>query len=96
MSRLAIAIAALVVGVGAMPVQAGEPTPPSTRSQGEAEQALREGVDSIFRALNSLMRSVPQYEMPELQDNGDIIIRRKKRHGAPQQRAPRVNEPSWT
>jgi hypothetical protein len=31
----------------------------------------------ILKALGSVMDSIPQYEAPEVQSNGDIIIRRK-------------------
>ena len=48
----------------------------STRE--EAEEAIKEGAQAIMRALNSLIGSIPQYEAPEVLDNGDIIIRRKR------------------
>ncbi len=44
----------------------------------ETEQAIKEGTRRIFRALEALMRSIPQYQTPEILDNGDIIIRRKR------------------
>lgn len=97
MSKLAIAVATLVLALATGPLRAAEPAPPSPQSQGEAEQALKEGFDQILRALDALMRSVPQYEMPEVQDNGDIVIRRKKQPNTPRQRrVPRSDEPSWT
>ena len=43
-----------------------------------AEQMAREGMERIMRALEMLMESIPQYEMPEINENGDIIIRRKR------------------
>lgn len=42
----------------------------------EAEQALREGADKIMKALELMFRSIPQYAAPEINKNGDIIIRR--------------------
>ncbi len=31
-----------------------------------------------MRALEALIDSIPQYEMPEINEHGDIIIRRKR------------------
>jgi hypothetical protein len=39
----------------------------------------REGLEQMMRALRLLVESIPQYELPEVLENGDIIIRRK--HG---------------
>ena len=66
---------AILIATG--PVQAQKPTP-SDRMQEQAEKALKEGVQTILRALETMFKSVPQYEMPEVLENGDIIIRRKK------------------
>ena len=38
----------------------------------EASEALR----GLLTLLEGIMESVPQYELPEVLDNGDIIIRR--------------------
>lgn len=46
--------------------------------QEHAEKALTEGVQTILRALETMFKAIPQYELPEVLDNGDIIIRRKK------------------
>ena len=43
-----------------------------------AEEAIRQGAKRVLRALDALMKAVPQYEAPEILDNGDIIIRRKR------------------
>ena len=32
----------------------------------------------IIDALDILLKTIPQYETPEIQENGDIIIRRSK------------------
>lgn len=44
----------------------------------EAEEALREGAEKVMRSLELMFRSIPQYEMPEINEHGDIIIRRKR------------------
>jgi len=48
--------------------QAGEDSP---------SEMAREGIEKLMRALSALVESIPQYELPEVLDNGDIIIRRK-------------------
>jgi hypothetical protein len=95
-SKLDSAAVVFALSLCAMPVCAAEPPPPLTQSQEDAERALKEGFNQIFRALDSLIRSVPQYEMPEVGENGDIVIRRKKRPELPKRRAPADDEPSWT
>lgn len=44
----------------------------------EAEDIAREALEKLMRAMSAVMKSIPQYEMPETLPNGDIIIRRKK------------------
>ena len=44
----------------------------------KAEQGLREGLEDVLRALKLMLRVVPQYQMPQVLDNGDIIIRRQQ------------------
>ena len=56
-----------------IPVLADEP------SQQESPSDLaREGVENLMRALNALIEMIPQYELPEMNEDGDIIIRRKR------------------
>ena len=38
---------------------------------------IEEGAKMIFDALDLLLKAVPQYEAPEILENGDILIRRK-------------------
>ena len=42
----------------------------------KAEQALKEGFEDVLRALKLFLYAVPQYQMPQILNNGDIIIRR--------------------
>ena len=41
------------------------------------EVMLEEGAKMIFEALDLVLKVIPQYEAPEILENGDIIIRRK-------------------
>ena len=71
----ALAIAALV----AMAPAAGwtqEPRRDDPRAQ--AEELLREATDKLLLALELMLQAIPQYEMPEITEDGDIIIRRKR------------------
>ncbi len=52
--------------------------------RGQAEDMAREAIEQLLRALELMIDSIPQYELPEIQDNGDIIIRRKRRAPRPE------------
>jgi hypothetical protein len=71
---LVIVTAAAISSSGTFALGADPNPAPDVRDR--AEQALKEGADKIMRALELMMRAVPQYEMPEVLENGDIIIRR--------------------
>jgi hypothetical protein len=52
---------------------------PAATPEGErhpSELAL-EGMAKMMQALDKLIQAVPQYEMPTITENGDIILRRK-------------------
>ena len=42
------------------------------------EVMIEEGAKMIFEALDLVLKAIPQYEAPEILENGDIIIRQKK------------------
>jgi hypothetical protein len=49
----------------------------------------REAIDKMMRALQLALENLPQYAMPELNENGDIIIRRQNpRADKPRPRTP--------
>ncbi|MFQ6018642.1 MAG: hypothetical protein ACE5KF_10655 [Kiloniellaceae bacterium] len=58
----------------------------------EAEEMAREAMEQLLRALELFIESIPQYEMPEVNENGDIIIRRKRRPGDREQAEPEVEK----
>ncbi len=88
----------VIVTVAAMSLSGtfalGAEPKPAPEFQDRAEKALREGAESITRALELMLRAVPQYSMPEVLDNGDIIIRR--RHPEPARRPPPAKSPDGT
>lgn len=71
-----IAILVLAAGLVSAPVQAQER---SLVPGAEAvEELAREAVQRMLQALEFLLLSIPQYEAPILNENGDIIIRRRR------------------
>ncbi len=78
MSKLlkTLGAAAIVVSLAAAPGLAQRP-PASDDDTQRLEESLRKGVERVLRALEALAGSIPLYEMPEIQKNGDILIRRK-------------------
>lgn len=63
-------------------------TPAMAQSTDDVERLAGEGVAKMLQALDLLMRTVPQYAAPEVQPNGDIIIRRVHPEDRPK-RAPK-------
>ena len=41
-----------------------------------AEELAREGADRFLRTLDELIDAIPQYQWPEITEDGDIILRR--------------------
>ena len=71
-----IAILFIAAGLVSAPAQAQErPLGPGVAG---AEELAREAVQRLLQALELLMLSIPQFEAPVLNENGDIIIRRRR------------------
>ena len=61
---------------------AGAPGPVLAAAPSESERAeemAKEAIEQLLRALDLMIESIPQYELPEINEDGDIIIRRKRR-----------------
>jgi len=68
-------VMALIVPMALAPpayADSGNKTPPESPSE-----MISEATRTILKAFEIMMRSIPQYEVPEVLENGDIIIRRK-------------------
>jgi hypothetical protein len=66
---------------------------PASAQQKETPSDLAtEAMSKMVRALELLIQSIPQYEQPEVNENGDIIIRRKRPDGAPRLPEPGAPE----
>lgn len=81
--RRAAPALALILSLAAYPALAQEPGAEGETQQSPEELAI-EGLDTLMRALELMLLQIPQYEMPEMNERGDIIIRRKN----PPQTAP--------
>ena len=68
-SLAAAVIAAFATFAGPLPAVAAEGETPS--------ELAREGMERMLRAIELMIEMIPQYEVPEVLENGDIIIRRK-------------------
>ncbi len=65
--------------------------------RGRAEEMARGAIEQLLRALEMMIQSIPQYEMPEINEDGDIIIRRKRqvpREGPGDPGAPELEKTS--
>lgn len=66
---------------------AGSPALAADDPPKQDPQALvSEGMQSLMQAMEMLLLSIPQFEAPMMNENGDIIIRRKNHDGAPRNR----------
>jgi hypothetical protein len=71
-----------------LPAAAAEtPAPPAApdfESQlRQAEEMARRGISEVLGSVDLLLRALPRYELPEITENGDIILRRKPPPPAP-------------
>ena len=81
----------LLAFLSALLAGAVAPTAPRAAGRdepGRAEELAREAIGQLMRALELMIESIPQYEMPEINEDGDIIIRRKRRAPHPEPREP--------
>ncbi len=65
----------------ALALSAGAPAAARADEPNERERVermAREAIEQLMRALELMIESIPQYEMPEINEHGDIIIRRKR------------------
>jgi hypothetical protein len=83
--RLAVLMLALGLGLGspAFAQGSGEETP---------SELAKQGLERLLRAMEVFIEMIPEYEAPVLNENGDIIIRRK-RPERPERPAPKVEPP---
>lgn len=73
--------AALLALVLAIAVPAAEIRPAYADKDRSAEELARLGLEQMLKAFEQLLGSIPLYAMPQILENGDIIIRRVRPHG---------------
>lgn len=49
-----------------------------------ADELAAEGLEKLIDALSVFIGSIPQFEAPEILENGDIIIRRRQKDEEPE------------
>lgn len=69
---LAAVCLAAVAAAAPSSARAGDP-----RTE-QAEELALEAMQKFMRALELMIDSIPQYELPEITEDGDIIIRRRR------------------
>ena len=73
-------LAAAVLAALALPAAAQEKETPG--------ELATDAMSKMVRALELMIQSIPQYEKPEINENGDIIIRRKRPNDPPRMPEP--------
>lgn len=53
-----------------------------------AGDALKGSLNTLMQLIQKVVKDVPQYEAPEMLDNGDIIIRRKSHSDSKEDTGP--------
>jgi hypothetical protein len=72
-----LAAALIVAGsVLSAPAAVHAQAQPPAEQREDPGTLAREAIDKLMRALSSAIENLPQYAMPELNERGDIIIRR--------------------
>lgn len=86
---LAAVLVAATASFAAPPVAAQE-----SEQEGESPQELaREGAERLMRALEGILSVIPQYGLPEVKDNGDIVIPRLNPPQGQPEDAPKEQDP---
>ena len=79
--RLATTLIATIM-LASAPILA---TPPA---QEDPQTLASEGIQQLIRAMELMLLAIPQFEAPEINENGDIIIRRKHPERQEQENQP--------
>ncbi|MFQ5466510.1 MAG: hypothetical protein ACE5DS_00065 [Kiloniellaceae bacterium] len=90
------ASAALVAAMLTVPAAGASAAEDEPSAGAQAEKMARDAMERMMRTLELLFQSVPQYELPEITDDGDIIIRRKHPPAPDEKDQPRDKSPDST
>ena len=83
----AVSLALLIGMAGAAAAET-----PLERDMKRMEEIARGAAEQFIGTMQQMLEQVPQYGLPEMTENGDIILRRK-RDEAPPAPAPRREDP---
>jgi len=76
-NKILSALLACTLGVSSYVAVSGGPALAAGAGEEEPGELAREGMERMLRAIELMIEMIPQYELPEVMENGDIIIRRK-------------------
>jgi hypothetical protein len=68
-------------------------SPAAAQDKDTPGELATEAMSKMVRALELMIQSIPQYEKPEINENGDIIIRRKRPNDPPRFPEPSAKDP---
>jgi hypothetical protein len=78
-------LAGLFCGTLALPATAEDrdtrplqPPPDMMENLKRAEEAMRRSMENAIESVDLLLRAIPQYELPQINEDGDIIIKRRR------------------
>jgi hypothetical protein len=77
MTLRALIVAGLAAVLAAGPATAADTAKPNPRDE-SPKQLLDEAGEKFMRAIELMLMAIPQYEAPQVLENGDIVIRRKR------------------
>jgi hypothetical protein len=63
------------IGVAGLLLCAGQ----AARADEQSNDWQLEGLDNLMQGMDDLLKSIPRYQAPIIDENGDIIIRRAPR-----------------
>jgi hypothetical protein len=86
------ALLACSLGVSSYVALPGGPALAAGAGEEEPGELAREGMERMLRAIELMIEMIPQYELPEVMENGDIIIRRKNPPTEDDEEEPEVDE----
>ncbi len=85
--RAAALVKALVVGATLAALPATTPARAQTAADPtkveQAQKMMLDGLQRFMQGMMALVDTIPQYHAPEILPNGDIVIRRVVKDGAP-------------
>jgi hypothetical protein len=86
-----LALATMPAALAAPEGMDGNRPPPLAEEFRRAEEMARQGVQQLLSSLDLLVRAIPQYGMPRMNGNGDIVIPRKRPPDGPPPVSDRPN-----